>query len=213
MVSVIGMDSLVQRILSLPPVWTYLVVALLVCAEEAMVFGLLVPGDTAAILAGVAANRGRLDLPTTLALVVIAAIIGASVGFGTGRVFGARILRWAIFERHRERLDRSGRYFERHGSWAVILGRFSTFFRTMLPQLVGMSSMSYARFLFTSTVGAIIWGCAMVMAGYAIGESFTAILARVDAWAALVVVVLVVIGVVIWKWRRHHRPPTIDDRH
>ncbi|WP_067669410.1 DedA family protein [Nocardia miyunensis] len=205
------MDSLVQRVLSLPAAWTYLVVALLVCAEEAMVFGLLVPGDTAAILAGVAANRGRLDLPTTLALVVIAAIVGASVGFGTGRIFGARILRWAIFERHRERLDRSGRYFERHGSWAVILGRFSTFFRTMLPQLVGMSSMRYSRFLFTSTLGAIIWGCAMVMAGYAIGESFTAIIKRVDSWAALVVVVLIVLGVVYWKWRRHHRAPTTPD--
>lgn len=204
------MDSLVQRILSLPPVWTYLVVALLVCAEEAMVFGLLVPGDTAAILAGVAANRGRLDLPTTLALVVVAAIIGASVGFGTGRIFGERILRWAIFERHRERLNRSGRYFERHGAWAVILGRFSTFFRTMLPQLIGMSSMRYTRFLITSTLGAIIWGCAMVMAGYAIGQSFTIILKRIDSWAALAAVVVVLLGVVVWKWRRHHRTSARD---
>jgi membrane protein DedA with SNARE-associated domain len=204
------MDSLVQRILSLPPVWTYLVVALLVCAEEAMVFGLLVPGDTAAILAGVAANRGRLDLPTTLALVVVAAIIGASVGFGTGRIFGERILRWAIFERHRERLNRSGRYFERHGAWAVILGRFSTFFRTMLPQLIGMSSMRYTRFLITSTLGAIIWGCAMVMAGYAIGQSFTIILKRIDSWAALAAVIVIVLAVIYWKWRRHRA--SADDR-
>ncbi|MQY23320.1 Inner membrane protein YohD [Nocardia sp. RB20] len=173
-----------------------------------MVFGLLVPGDTAAVLAGVAANRGRLDLPTTLVLVVVAAIVGASIGFGTGRIFGARILRWAVFERHRERLDRSGRYFERHGSWAVIFGRFSTFFRTMLPQLVGISSMRYTRFLLTSTIGAIIWGSAMVMAGYAIGQSFTAILQRVDSWAAMVIVALIVLAVVYWKWRRHHRTPT-----
>ncbi len=199
------MDSLVQRILSLSPLWTYLVVALLVCAEEAMVFGLLVPGDTAAILAGVAANRGHLNLLTTLALVMVAAIIGASVGFGLGRFYGARVLQWSIFKRYRDRLDRSDEFFEHHGTLALIFGRFSTFFRTMLPQLVGMSSMRYRRFLLASTVGAIIWASAMVMAGYAIGQSFTVILKRIDSWVAVVGVVVVVLGVVFWKWRRHRR--------
>jgi membrane-associated protein len=199
------MDSLVERILNFSPLWTYLIVALLVCAEEAMVFGLLVPGDTAAILAGVAANRGHLDLATTLALVAVAAIIGASVGFGLGRFYGVRVLKWSIFERYRERLDRSDQFFERHGTVALVFGRFSTFFRTMLPQLVGMSSMRYRRFLLASTAGAIIWGSAMVMAGYAIGQSFAAILKQVDSWVAVVVVVLVVLGVVVWKWRRHRQ--------
>lgn len=206
------MNSLVERILSFSPVWTYLVVALLVCAEEAMVFGLLVPGDTAAVLAGVAANRGHLDLPTTLALVVVAAIVGASMGFGFARFYGERLLRWAIFERYRDRLDRSGRFLDRHGTKALVVGRFSTFFRTMLPQLVGMSTMRYRRFLLASTAGAIIWGSAMVMAGYAIGQSFTVILKRVNSWVAVVLVVVVVLGVVLWKWRRHHRtePSTSD---
>jgi membrane protein DedA with SNARE-associated domain len=198
------MDSLVHRILSLPPVWTYLVVALLVCAEEAMILGLLVPGDTAAILAGVAANRGHLDLPTTLSLVVVAAIVGANVGFALSMFYGVRILRWTMFQRYRERLDRSGEFFERHGTWALVFGRFSTFFRTMLPQLVGMSTMGYRRFLLASTVGAVIWGAAMVMAGYVIGESFTVILKRIDSWVG-VVGVGVVVGVVGWRWRRHRR--------
>ncbi|WP_216900445.1 DedA family protein [Nocardia alni] len=206
------MDSLVQRILSLSPVWTYLAVALLVCAEEAVVFGLLVPGDTAAILAGVAANRGRLNLPTTLALVVVAAIAGASVGFGLGRYYGERILRWSVFKRYRERLVRSDEFFDRHGALALIFGRFSTFFRTMLPQLVGMSSMRYRRFLPASTVGAIIWGSAMVMAGYAIGQSFTVIIERIDSWVAVVAVVVVVVGVVFWKWRRHRREVVDHDQ-
>lgn len=199
-----------ERILSYSPVWTYLVVALLVCAEEAMVFGLLVPGDTAAILAGVAANRGHLDLPTTLVLVVVSAIIGASVGFGLSRFYGVRVLRWAIFERYRERLDRAGQFLDRHGTTAVVFGRFSTFFRTMLPQLVGISTMGYRRFLLASTLGAVIWGSAMVMAGYAIGQSFAVILQQIDSWVAIAIVIVVALAVVYWKWRRHHRPEPND---
>jgi membrane-associated protein len=202
------MDSLVQRILSFSPLWTYLVVALLVFAEEAIVFGLLVPGDTAAILAGVAANRGHLTLPTTLLLVVVAAIVGASVGFALGKFYGERVLKWAVFARYREKLVQADGFFERHGIAALIFGRFSTFFRTMLPQLVGMSSMRYRRFLVGSTVGAIIWGAAMVMAGYLIGQSFAAIVKSVDSWAAIVVGVIVVLGLIYWKWRQHRRADT-----
>jgi membrane-associated protein len=205
-----GMNSLVERILSFSPMWTYLVIALLVCAEEAMVFGLLVPGDTAAILAGVAANRGHLDLPTTLLLVVVSAIIGASLGFGLSRFYGVRVLRWAVFERYRDRLDRAAQFLDRHGTTAVVFGRFSTFFRTMLPQLVGISTMRYRRFLLASTAGAVIWGSAMVMAGYAIGQSFAVILQRINIWAAVVIVVVVVLAVVYWKWRRHHRAEPTD---
>ncbi|WP_327141221.1 DedA family protein [Nocardia sp. NBC_01327] len=199
------MDSLVQRILSFSPVWTYLVVALLVFAEEAMVFGLLVPGDTAAILAGVAASQGHLNLATTLALVAVSAVVGASVGFAVGKIYGARVLEWAIFDRYRANLDKAGNFLQRRGGWAIVFGRFSAFFRTMLPQLVGMSMMSYQRFLVASFAGAIIWGSAMVLAGYLVGQSFTVIMKQIDSDLAIIIPVLVILGLVYWKWRQHRR--------
>ncbi|MFI1918821.1 DedA family protein [Nocardia sp. NPDC020380] len=199
------MDSLVQRILSFPAIWTYVVVGLLVIGEEAMVLGLLVPGDTAAILAGVAASRGHLGIVTTLILVVASAIVGASVGYWTGRWYGSRILRWKIFERYRKQFDQAGDFLRRRGSWAVLFGRFSTFFRTMLPQLVGMSPMSYGRFLIASAAGAIIWGSALVLAGYLVGQSFTAIAERIDTDAIIVVPIIAILGLVYWKVRQHRR--------
>lgn len=205
------MDSLQQRLLDFSPVWTYVAVALLVFAEESMVLGLLVPGDTAAILAGVAASQGHLGLPVTLGLVILSAVIGASVGFGLGRRYGERILRWAIFNRYRAQLDSAGRFLERRGSWAILFGRFSTFFRTMLPQLVGMSPMSYLRFLTASIAGAVIWGSVLVMAGYLVGQSFTAIAKRIDSDLVIVVPVVALIGLVYWKWRQHRRAAEVTE--
>ncbi|MEV6773161.1 DedA family protein [Nocardia sp. NPDC051030] len=199
------MDSLVERILDFPAVWTYLVVGLLVAAEEAMVFGLLVPGDTAAILAGVAASRGHLGLATTFGLVIVSAIVGASIGYALGNRYGARLLQRPIFDRYREKLDKTGEFLQRRGDWAILFGRFSTFFRTMLPQLVGMSPMSYRRFVLASAVGAILWGSLMVLAGYLVGQSFTAILKRVDSDLAVVLLVIAVLALIYWKWHQHRR--------
>ncbi|MFF2556846.1 DedA family protein [Nocardia sp. NPDC058058] len=197
------MDSLVQRILGFSPVWTYLVVGLLVFAEEAMVFGLLVPGDTAAILAGVAASQGHLNLGVTLALVVLSAVVGASIGFIIGKIYGARVLEWEILRRYRKNFDRTGDFLQRRGGWAIVLGRFSAFFRTMLPQLVGMSAMPYARFLAASFAGALLWGAALVMAGYLVGQSFTVIAREIDSGLAIIIPVLALLAFGYWKWRQH----------
>ncbi|MEC3953866.1 DedA family protein [Nocardia sp. CDC153] len=197
------MDEVVQRVLSFPAIWTYVVVALLVIAEEAMVFGLLVPGDTAAILAGAAASQGHLGIATTLVLVIVSAVIGASIGYWLGRAYGSRMLQWAIFNRYRDNLTRAGDFLQRHGGWAILVGRFSTFFRTMLPQLVGMSPMSYGRFVVASAAGAIIWGSVLVLAGYLVGQSFTAILKRIDSDLMIIVPIVAVLALIYWKWHRH----------
>lgn len=194
-----------QRLLDIPALWTYSVVGLLVFAEEAMVLGLLVPGDTGAILAGVAASQGHLGLAVTLPLVIIAAVIGACVGYALGRHYGERVLEWSILTRYRTQFDRAGQFLDRHGSWAILFGRFSAFFRTMLPQLVGMSPMPFRRFLLASAAGAVVWGSVLVMAGYLVGQSFTVIARRIDSDLVIVIPVLAIAGLAIWKWRQHRR--------
>ncbi|WP_067690057.1 DedA family protein [Nocardia jejuensis] len=196
------MDSLVERITSIAPVWMHVVVGALVFAEESMIFGLLVPGDTAALLAGVVAGQWHAGLPMTLVLVIVAAIAGASVGYGFGRHYGTRMLRWAMFDRYRDKLDRTGQFLERHGNWAIVFGRFSTFFRTMLPHLVGMSPISYGRFLIVTTVGAILWGSTLVTAGYFAGQSITALARQVDSVLAIIVPVVALAAFGYWKWRQ-----------
>ena len=55
----------------------YGLVGLLVFAEDALFAGFVLPGETAAILGGVAASVGHANLPTMIAVVVAAAIIPA----------------------------------------------------------------------------------------------------------------------------------------
>jgi membrane protease YdiL (CAAX protease family) len=77
--------GLINQILS-APTWTVLgLVALIVFVEDALFVGFVIPGETAAILGGVAASLGHAPLAAVVAVVIVAAIVGDSVGYEVGR--------------------------------------------------------------------------------------------------------------------------------
>src|SRR5689334_10744279 len=61
----------------------------LVFAESA---GVPVPGETAVLTAGVLAGAGRLALPLVIAVVIVAAVTGDTLGYWLGRRGGRAVL-------------------------------------------------------------------------------------------------------------------------
>lgn len=117
------MSGFIDQVLD-APTWAVLgIVGLVVFAEDALFVGFVLPGETAAILGGVAASRGHVPLAAILAVVVAAAIIGDSVGYEIGRQVGPRILQLHVLDKHRRRLDDAQRFLAVRGGSAVFLGR------------------------------------------------------------------------------------------
>ncbi len=99
------MSGVIDQILN-APTWAVLgLVALVVFVEDALFVGFVIPGETAAILGGVAASRGHVPLLAVVAVVIVAAIAGDSVGYEVGHYFGGRVLRLRILNKRRKRLD------------------------------------------------------------------------------------------------------------
>jgi membrane protein DedA with SNARE-associated domain len=167
-----------------------------VFAEDALFVGFVVPGETAAILAGVAASLGHAPLALVLCVVVLAAIVGDSVGYEVGRRLGTRVLASGRLDRHRERLDRAESLLSRRGGAAVFLGRWTAFFRAVMPALAGTARMPYLRFLAYNAAGGILWGASVVTVGYLAGRSYTKV-EHVFGWAAAAAVALVVVVAVV----------------
>jgi membrane protein DedA with SNARE-associated domain len=202
--------SLLDHLLSLPG-WVVLVVAGgLVFAEDALFVGFVVPGETVAVLAGVAANLGHVSLVAVLITVVAAAIIGDSVGYELGRTIGPRLLAWKRLEGHRKRLDEAQDLLARRGGVAVFLGRFVAFFRAVMPALAGTSRMPYFRFLAFNALGGIVWGVGVVLIGYLAGASYAKVEKTAGRGAAVAVAVIVIIGVVVWRIRKHRAEKRSD---
>src|SRR3954454_1080604 len=166
------LGGVMDKILAAPAGLVYLLVGALVFAEDAFFIGFVVPGETAAILGGVAASLGHVSLAVVLAVVTAAAIVGDSVGYEVGRQFGSRILARGMFDNHRGQLTSAREFLRRRGGLAVFLGRWTAFFRAVMPPLAGSVEMSYRRFLFFNALGGVSWSVAVVLLGYLAGRSY-----------------------------------------
>ncbi len=204
------MNAIIDQILN-APTWTVLgLVALVVFVEDALFVGFVVPGETAAILGGVAASLGHAPLAAVILVVIIAAIVGDSVGYEVGRRVGQRILHLRILQKRRKRLDDAQDFLARRGGAAVFLGRWVAFFRAVMPALAGTARMPYPKFLAFNAAGGIVWGNAVVLIGYFAGQSYAKVEATLGRAAALVVLGIALTAMLVWQIRKH-RAETKDE--
>lgn len=196
------MDHIVSGLLHVSP-WIVLgVTALLVFAEDALFFGFVIPGETAAVLGGVDASRGHTHVLLVALAVVAAAVMGDSVGYEVGRRFGPRLLRSRLALRHEARLASAQDTLRRRGGFAVFFGRFFAFFRAVMPALAGASRMPYLSFLRWNAVGGLVWGVGFVLLGYLAGSSYATIQHAVGTGVAIAAAALIVVGLAAWHLSR-----------
>ena len=184
------MGAIAHQILDAPTWVVLLVVGAIVFAEDALFVDFVLPGETAAILGGVAAKLGHAPLPAVIAVVVACAIVGDSVGYEIGKHAGPRILTWSVLDKRRARLDGARDFLARRGGAAVFLGRWAAFFRAVMPALAGTARMPYPRFLTFNAAGGLVWGVAVVVAGYVAGASYATVESKLGRGAALLVLAL-----------------------
>jgi membrane protein DedA with SNARE-associated domain len=207
------MSGIVEQILNAPTWAVLLLVALIVFVEDALFVGFVVPGETAALLGGVAASLGHVPLPAVIAVVIIAAILGDGVGYAVGRQIGKRILELRILDKRRERLSDAQDFLARRGGAAVFLGRWVAFFRAVMPALAGSARMPYLKFTAFNAAGGIVWGATVVLTGYLAGRSYAKVEATLGRGAALVVLVLALTALVVWRVRKHRSQAPADRPH
>jgi membrane-associated protein len=136
----------------------------------------------------------------------VAAIVGDSVGYEVGRhFFCPRVLNSRLLERHAVRIGRAQAFLRRRGGITVFLGRFTAFFRAMMPALAGASHMPYRKFLAWNAVGGVVWGTLFVVLGYAAGASYHQVEKQIGRGIAIGLVVIVVVALTVWRLRSDRR--------
>lgn len=186
--------------------WLYVLLGGLAFAEAAFLLGIVLPGETALLVGGFLAHEGFLDLWVMLAVAVVCAIAGDSVGYEFGRRFGpslrrTRLGRW-IGERRWQAVDR---FLHRHGGKAVLIGRATALLRALVPSMAGMARIPYFRvFLPWNAVGGLLWGAGCVALGYAFAASLPTVegYLRIGPMPVVFTVVMVVVALEIRRRRR-----------
>lgn len=201
------LNSVLHSLLSLHGWPAYLLVSVLCFGEAAVFLGFVVPGETAVVYGGVLASQKHVSLATMGVIVVASAILGDTVGYTVGRLFGPVLLRHRPLK-DSEGVERTRRFIQRRGGPAVFFGRFVSVFRALAPGIAGMSDLHYPTFLFYNALGGLVWGTGFVLAGYYVGQTVLHT-ASTASWVVLGVVVLGVGWYVVRKVRERRRaaPP------
>lgn len=144
----------------------YLIVALFIFLEG---MAIPFPTDTTLVTAAAFAAHGRLSIVLLFVVSTIASTAGTTVAFIAGRRGGD------FFDKHSKRvspavLERTRGFFDRHGTRAVLIGRFVPVARMLISPLAGLSSMSLVRFTLFNAVGAAVWSAVFLAVGYFFGQ-------------------------------------------
>ncbi|HEY2372168.1 MAG TPA: DedA family protein [Gaiellaceae bacterium] len=169
-------------------------------------FGIPVPGETALIAFGVLASQGHYSIEVVIAVAAAGAIIGDNLGYWIiGRRGGRALLaRWPWLERRTQRsLPRTEAFIERYGGRAVFFGRFVSVLRETVAWVAGLARMPWRRFLFWNAFGGIVWATAVGLLAYFGGKALANAISRYGLYAALAIIVVVVLLVLCrWLMRR-----------
>jgi len=182
-----------------------LVLAIVLFAECGLLVGFFLPGDTLLFAAGISLEIGTLHSSLAWYLIVapIAAIAGNLVGYAIGYRAGP-----VVFDRPNSRLfrpeyvERSHRFFERYGSWTIIIGRFVPIIRTVLTVMAGVGRMRFALYALYTVIGGILWADGMLLLGHQLGKiQFVRDHKGWVDYAIVAVVVLALIPTVVHYWQ------------
>lgn len=157
---------------SVDPVVRTILAGVGIMLETSILIGLVIPGDTIVIVASTAVD-GWVEYFALILAVIVGALIGESIGFALGRYFGPKIRISRLGRRIGENnWRRAENYLDRRGGIAVFISRFLPVLHSVIPLTVGMSTMSYRKFIAWTVPACVIWTFAYVSVGTFAAGSF-----------------------------------------
>ena len=168
---VLHLDRHLQWVVQNYGTWIYLVLFLIIFCETGLVVTPFLPGDSLLFVAGALAATGDMYVHALFAVLAAASFLGDNTNYWIGRGIGPRVFTrqgsWVFNPLH---LERTRRFYAKHGGKTIVIARFVPIIRTFAPFVAGIGRMPYGRFVFYSFSGSVLWISSLTYAGYFFGN-------------------------------------------
>lgn len=144
---------------------------------------------------------------------IIAACAGGTVGFiavyWIGRIYGRKFFMkrpsglWS-----RGSLEKVERWFARWGGWVIVIGRFLSGVRALIPLVAGIGSYPATRSILLGAISIVIWNGVLATVALVLGENWESISRTYNTYNYIfwvVAAVLILLWVVRWYWLRQRQ--------
>jgi len=160
--------------------------------------GIPIPGESTLIAAAVFAGLGQLNIFFVIMIGILACIIGDSLGFLIGTLFGRRLVekfgKYILLDPNK--YLKVEEFFNRKGPIIVIFARFFEVLRQLNGFIAGTSNMRWRLFILFNIIGSLLWVSLWSIVGY-YGGSYIGILLKYELYLSICVGVFVI----IWLYR------------
>ncbi len=184
--------------------WFYVLMFLIAVIESTFLIGTFIPGTIVMLFFGFAASQGHISILWTIFFTALGAIVGDFISYYIGR-YGRSFIKENKGLLRMSHIEIGKAFFLKHGGKSVILGRFVSPIRQIIPFVAGMVHMSYRRFIYLNIFGAILWAVAYLCLGFYFGAYWRFIDKIVSRIGLIITLACVAISLYVFHFQRERR--------
>lgn len=188
---VMHIDKHLGQIINDYGVLSYAILFAIIFAETGFVFTPFLPGDSLLFAAGAFSAIGSFNIALLIGMLYIAAFVGDTVNYWIGRFFGQKIIENKRIPVNQAHIDKTQKFYDKHGGKTIFLARFVPIVRTFAPFVAGIGKMDYKKFIMYNATGGFVWVFGFTLLGYFFGN-----LPAVKKNFSLVILVIIGLSIV-----------------
>ena len=158
------------------------IVFLVAMLESLAIIGFLVPGAAMMVAFGALISNGILDPYETILYAAVGASIGDGLSFMLGWHYKERVYHLQYFVKNPKLLENGHRFFEKYGTFSILVGRFVGPIRAVIPLIAGILTMPIKKYIPINIIASALWAPAYLFPGYLLGLSFAEIQNYLPSW-------------------------------
>jgi membrane protein DedA with SNARE-associated domain len=154
------MEALVQGIVDFMVAhseWAFWVALGLALAENLAFVSIFVHSTPILLGVGAIAATGQINFTPILLGAGLGSVIGATVSWWLGLIYGERILSMKVFASRPALIEKTQAAFDKWGPAAVVIGHFFFAIRPVVFLMSGMARMPFRTFMLWNVIGSFGW--------------------------------------------------------
>ena len=164
---------------------------------------IVIPSKAILATGGILASRGVFSFFGAFLIGLVGSVFCAIVIYFMGYFGGRPFIRkfGKYFFMKEEDIEKSDSWFLRYGMFGALIGRNFPIIRTLISLPIGIMRMSFFKFLIFTIIGSIPWTFLFVYLGYALGNSWIYVSAKIS-WLKLPIKVLLAFIVLFYFYKK-----------
>lgn len=164
---------------------------------------IVIPSEAILATGGILASRGVFSFFGAFLIGLVGSVFCAIVIYFMGYFGGRPFIRkfGKYFFMKEEDIEKSDSWFLRYGMFGALIGRNFPIIRTLISLPIGIMRMSFFKFLIFTIIGSIPWTFLFVYLGYALGNSWIYVSAKIS-WLKFPIKILLTFIVIFYFYKK-----------